>query len=103
MAIITDTMLEALHVGFCEDFEEGKAKAQPQWQLAATHVPNSSSSNTYCWLGQFPKLKEWIGNRVFQNIAEHEYIVANKLYGATVSIPLTAIEDDELGVISHFI
>lgn len=98
MAIVTNTMLEALRVGFRADFEEGKAKAQPQWQLAATHVPSSSASNTYGWLGQFPKLKEWIGSRVFQDIAEHEYTVANKLYEATVSIPLTAIEDDELGV-----
>lgn len=98
MAIVTNAMLEALRVGFRADFEEGKAKAQPQWQLAATHVPSSSASNTYGWLGQFPKLKEWVGDRVFQNIAEHEYTVTNKLYEATVSIPLTAIEDDELGV-----
>lgn len=98
MAAVTNTMLEALRVGFRADFEEGKAKAAPQWQMAATHVPSSSSSNTYGWLGQFPKLKEWVGNRVFQDIAEHEYTVANKLYEATVSIPLTAIEDDELGV-----
>lgn len=98
MAIVTNAMLEALRVGFRADFEEGKAKAQSQWQLAATHVPSAGSSNTYGWLGQFPKLQEWAGNRVFQDIAEHGYTITNKLYESTVSIPLTAIEDDAIGV-----
>ncbi len=98
MAVVTNAMLEALRIGFRADFAEGKAQADPQWQKSATLVPSASGSNTYGWLGQFPKLQEWIGNRVFQDIAEHGYTVTNKLYEATVSVPLTAIEDDALGV-----
>ena len=51
-------------------------------------------------LGQFPKLREWTGDRTFKSIKEHGYAVTNKLYEATVDIPRTAFEDDELGVYS---
>jgi len=57
-----------------------------------------SAGNTYGWIGQFPKLREWSGDRSFKNIKEHGYSVMNNLYEATVDIPRTAVEDDDIGV-----
>lgn len=100
MAIVTSSLIQTLRTGYSKAFQEALAKAPTQWASVATRVPSGNSSNTYGWLGQFPKLREWTGDRVFKSIKEHGYAVTNKLYEATVDIPRTAFEDDELGVYS---
>lgn len=100
MAIVTSSLIQTLRTGYSKAFQEALAKAPTQWASVATRVPSGNSSNTYGWLGQFPKLREWTGDRVFKSIKEHGYAVTNKLYEATVDIPRTAFEDDALGVYS---
>lgn len=97
MAIVTSLLLNSLRVGFSKSFEDAKSKAPTQWAAVATHVPSSKASNTYGWLGQFPKLNEWVGDRSLKDIKEYGYAVTNKLFESTVLVPRTAIEDDELG------
>lgn len=97
MAIVSSALINALRTGYSREFETAKAKAPTQWASIATRVPSGNTSNTYGWLGQFPKLREWTGDRVFNSIKEYGYTVTNKLYEATVDIPRTAVEDDELG------
>ncbi|MCG6541625.1 Mu-like prophage major head subunit gpT family protein [Pseudomonas sp. KSR10] len=38
--------------------------ASSQFKEIATVVPSATASSTYGWLGQFPKLREWMGARV---------------------------------------
>lgn len=97
MAVVFSALINALRTGYSREFETAKAKAPTQWASIATRVPSGNTSNTYGWLGQFPKLREWTGDRVFNSIKEYGYTVTNKLYEATVDIPRTALEDDELG------
>ncbi|WP_298034470.1 Mu-like prophage major head subunit gpT family protein [uncultured Desulfovibrio sp.] len=98
MAVITAALLSALKTTYSRVFEEAKSKAPTQWARVATLVPSGNASNTYGWLGQFPKLKEWVGARVYKDIKEHGYTVVNKKYEASVKVPRTAFEDDSLGV-----
>ncbi|MEG2173620.1 MAG: Mu-like prophage major head subunit gpT family protein [Desulfovibrionaceae bacterium] len=100
MALVTDALLQSLRTGFRTEFEKAKAKAPSDWAKVATLVPSTAASNTYGWLGQFPKLREWVGDRTIKDIAEHGYAVTNKLYESTVGIKRTDIEDDALGVYS---
>ena len=98
MAVVTSALINALRTGFSKEFEDAKSAAPSQWSAVATRVPSGNASNTYGWLGQFPKLSEWTGQRAFKSIREFGYSVTNKLYEATVDIPRTAVEDDQLGV-----
>ena len=98
MALVTSSLVSALRVGFQREFQEALSAAPSQWDKLSTRVPSSSASNTYGWIGQFPKLREWSGDRSFNNIKEHGYSVVNNLYEATVDIPRTAVEDDDIGV-----
>ncbi|WP_297892985.1 Mu-like prophage major head subunit gpT family protein [uncultured Desulfovibrio sp.] len=98
MAIVTSSLLASLRVGFSKIFEDAKSKAPSLWQLAATLVPSTAKSTTYGWLGQYPKLREWVGVRVVQSMQEHGYSIVNKLYEATVGVARTDVEDDNLGI-----
>ncbi|MDR2096748.1 MAG: Mu-like prophage major head subunit gpT family protein, partial [Treponema sp.] len=50
------------------------------------------------WLGQFPNLREWVGDRVVKNISESAYQIVNKKYEATLGVERAHIEDDNMGM-----
>lgn len=98
MAIITPALLSGLRVGFSKAFQDALAATPTDWEKVATRVPSSSASNTYGWLGQFPALREWVGDRVLKDMAAQAYQIQNKLYEGTVAVKRTDIEDDNVGV-----
>lgn len=98
MAIITPALIAALMTGYRSEYQRVFGETPTDWNKLATLVPSKSKSNTYGWLGQFPKLKEWVGSRSVQSMAAHGYAITNKLYESTVEVPRTDIEDDEIGV-----
>ncbi len=100
MAILSVALLQALNVGFRGDFQRGIGATPTQWEQIATKVPSTTKSNTFGWLGQFPRLREWIGDRVLKDMKAHGYSIENKSFESTVSVPRTDIEDDQVGVYS---
>lgn len=98
MAIITPALIASLRTGYSKAFQDALAATPTDWAKIATRVPSSNTSNTYGWLGQFPKLREWAGERVAKDMAASGYQVANKLYEGTVAVKRTDIEDDNVGI-----
>ncbi|WP_119352933.1 Mu-like prophage major head subunit gpT family protein [Azohydromonas sediminis] len=98
MAIITPALITSLRVGFSKAFQDALQGTPVDWDKIATRVPSSSTANTYGWLNQFPKLREWVGDRVVKDMAASAYQVQNKLYEGTVGVRRTDIEDDNVGV-----
>lgn len=98
MAIITPQLLTALRTGFSKAFQDALTSTPTDWEKVASRIQSSSSSNTYGWLGQFPALREWVGDRVFKDMAAKGYAISNKLYEASVAVKRTDIEDDNVGI-----
>lgn len=98
MAVITPALITSLRTGFSKAFQDSLAATPTDWAKVATRVPSSSASNTYGWLGQFPALREWVGERVLKDMAAQAYQVQNKLFEGTVSVRRTDIEDDNVGI-----
>jgi phage major head subunit gpT-like protein len=71
--------------------------AKSVWRLLATIIPSSTKSNTYGWLGAFPQMREWVGDRVIKDIAEFSYQIANQKFESTLGVDRVDIEDDNLG------
>lgn len=100
MAIVTNGIIQALFTSWKADFKGGLESAAPQWTKIAMEVKSSSKSNTYGWLGKFPKLREWIGDRVINSMQEHGYTITNKTFESTVGVDREDIEDDNVGIYS---
>lgn len=98
MAMITPALLSALFTGYKQNFEAGKSEAELQYTKIATVVPSTSSSNTYGWLGKFPTLKKWVGDRVLESMQAHKYQIENEDFESTVAVDRNDIEDDNLGI-----
>lgn len=96
--IITPALISALFTGFKSEYQRVFGETPSDWDKVATLMPSTSKSNTYGWLGQFPKLVEWVGTRVLKDMAAHGYSITNKLFESSVGVPRVDIEDDEVGV-----
>lgn len=100
MAVITPALLVALRTGFQASFQGALQAAPSEFKKLATVVPSTSAGNTYGWLGQFPQLREWVGDRVVKDMAAQGYQISNKLFESTVGVKRTDIEDDNVGIYS---
>jgi len=96
--IINKANLSALFIAFKAAFNEGFRGAKPQWEQVATLVPSTTKEEKYGWLGQFPRLREWVGDRQVKNLAAHDYSIRNKSFEATIGVKREEIEDDSYGV-----
>jgi phage major head subunit gpT-like protein len=100
--IVNQANLADLFTAFNAKFREGFESFQKQsmWQRLATLVPSSTRENHYAWLGQWPELRKWVGDRVLKGLAAHDYRIVNEKFESTVEIPKDDIEDDTFGVFS---
>jgi phage major head subunit gpT-like protein len=96
--IINTANLASLQISYKAAFKNAFEQATPDWNKVATKIPSISESNLYAFLGQFPRLREWIGDRHVKNLAAHAYSLINKDFEATVAVPRNSIEDDQYGV-----
>lgn len=96
--MITPALLQSLFTGFKKNFEDAKSEAPAQYTKIATVIKSTTKSNTYGWLGKFPNLRKWVGDRVIESMKAHGYQIVNEDFEATVGVDRNDIEDDELGI-----
>ncbi len=98
MTTTSSALLASLYTGFRGEFHRVYSETPSDFANIATVISSTTSSSTYGWLGQFPSLQEWVGNRVIKDMQAHSYSITNKLHESTLGIKRTAIEDDEVGI-----
>lgn len=96
--IINSANLEAIRTGFNTAFRRGLGQTTSLYGRVATTVPSSAKDNTYGWLGKMPNMREWVGPRHVNGIAEHDYKIKNKPFELTIGVDRDDIRDDNLGV-----
>lgn len=96
--IINHGNLAILNQAFSAAFAGGLAGAQPMWSQVASVVPSTTSEQKYAWLGKITKFREWVGERQYQNLVQHDYAIKNKTFENTVEVSRDEIEDDQYGV-----
>jgi len=74
-------------------------RAQSNWAPLVMTVDSNKDIETYAWLGQVPKMQEWLSERQIKSMNESKYTLTNKLFESTLGIDRTAIEDDQYGQI----
>ena len=98
--LINRGTLDTLYTAFNAAFREGFGQAPADHERFTMRVTSMTSTEEYAWLGQWPGLKEWVGERVLRGIADHEYSIKNKKYESTIEVDRDKIEDDQYGVYS---
>ena len=101
--IINKGNLTLIYTAFKAAFQGGFAGVQPMYSRIAMTVPSTTSIEEYGWLGSFPNMREWVGDRVVNGVLTHGYSIKNKPFELTVGVPRDSIEDDQYGLFTPII
>ena len=98
--LINRANMDTLFASYNAAFRTGLAamQANSQYTQVAMTVPSSTAEEVYAWLGKIPGLKEWVGERVIENLRQHGYTLRNRDFEDTIEVDRNHIEDDRYGV-----
>lgn len=98
--LINQTNLNNLTVGYKAAFNKAFHDTDSLYQVIATIINSKTATETYAWLGQYPRFREWVGDREFKDMEAHGYSIVNKKFEASINVKRDDIEDDQYGVYS---
>jgi phage major head subunit gpT-like protein len=96
--VITPALLSAIFQSYSFVFNDALKGIEPTWTKVAMEVSSSASANNYAWLGQMPRIREWVGERVINSLDSFGYQIRNKTFEDTVAVKREQIEDDQYGL-----
>jgi phage major head subunit gpT-like protein len=98
--IVNRTALQSMFVGFKLLFDKAFEAVQPLYLKIATVIPSKTATEEYKWLGKIPRMREWLGERIIQNLTAFSYAIKNRDFELTIGVDRNDIEDDTIGVYS---
>jgi phage major head subunit gpT-like protein len=101
MPHITTSRLDALRTTVDTKWSQAYQAVKNWYEALAMFNPSTTEKNTYGWAAMQVELREWLGERVVQNLVEHDQEIVNKLYEATLRVKRTKVEDDNLGIFTN--
>lgn len=101
--LINGANLRSLYTAFSTAFQGGLGGVAPSYARVAMTVPSSTRTNEYGWLGNIPRIREWIGDRVVQNLGTYGYAIRNRSFELTLGVDRDDIADDNLGIYAPMI
>lgn len=102
--IINAATLDAIFKGFKTLYTTAVLQAPSQAAEVSMTVTSAARDETYNWLGQFPQMREWIGDeRVIRKLEAHGFTITNRKFESTISVSRDDISDDRLGVFAPMI
>lgn len=96
--VITPALLQAHQRGFKTIFQSAFAGYTAIYTQLATIVTSTTAVEDFGWLGDIPKLREWIGDRHVHGLESHGYSIRNRKFELTIAVKRDDIEDDKLGL-----
>jgi len=98
--IINGATLKAISKGFSKIFNDAIGKKEGTYRRISTVIENVKTlSVSYAWLGDTPKMREWIGDKVLKDLKAFKYEIAKKDFEATIEVDRDDIKYDNLGVV----
>lgn len=96
--LVNKDSVSNLFISLKTTFNNAFAGAPSQWSKIAMLVPSTTGQNDYAWLSKFPKMREWIGDKVIKSLEAFDYTIKNKDFEATIEVDRNDIKDDNLGI-----
>jgi len=97
MGVINGEVLKAVSKKFSAEFTKFFNETESFYTQLATVVNAKAPTVDYTWLGQFPKVREWIGDRVVKDLKAYKYSIVKKRWEATISMDRDYILYDSIG------
>ncbi|MCX8962141.1 head protein [Erwinia psidii] len=94
--IVNYKTVRSIFVSLKATYQKAFDAAPSDWQKIAMVVPSTTKENDYSWLSRFPKMREWVGDKVVKMLEAFNYTIRNKDWEATIEVDRNDIEDDQI-------
>jgi len=98
--IVNRANLVNLGISFNAAYQQAILQAKPLSDRVATQVNSTTKTEEYGWIGKVPNVRQWLGDRMVQNLATSSYTIKNLPWELTIAVDRDDIEDDNLGIYS---
>lgn len=96
--LINGATINNIFINLKTTFAKAFDAAPSVWQKIAMLVPSTGSQNDYAWIDNFPKMRQWVGEKVVKALSAFKYTLVNQDFEATIAVRRNDIEDDNLGI-----
>lgn len=96
--IITPALMRNIDTAFSTAFNERLTGVETTYARIAMSVPSTTAENFYPYLKTITGMREWVGERVYNRLATDGFVIRNKKFEDTLTVPRETIEDDQYGV-----
>jgi len=94
--------LRNLYIGWKAAFMGAlRGDSTAEWPRIATKSPSSTAAEEYGFLDNWPKFRKWVGDRILKQLGAHDYTIKNEDYESSITVPINAVKDDNLGMYSE--
>lgn len=97
--ILDRARLDAAYVTFSTLFDMQLARTPTDFQDICTVMPVASTVTEFKWLGDVPKMKEWIGQRALNKLRAETHQIRTKNWANGIEVERDDLDDDKLGLI----
>lgn len=66
-----------------------------QFQRLSTRIQSDKDTERYRWLGELPRMRQWVGPRLVKDLFHESYDVENLKYELTIDVDREEIEDEQ--------
>lgn len=101
--LVNAQSIQNIFTGYKAAFGAGFAMAPPDYKKIAMVVPSGVREEVYAWLGTFPRLRQWLGDRVIQSLTMHGDKIVNRRFESTFELDIDDIKDDQYGVLAPMV
>jgi len=99
MTVVNEANIDLTFRGFKSIYTTAFMAAKVFHPDLAMTVASSGRDEHYGWLGQFPRLREWLaGEREVKQLEAFGFTIANRKFESTVGVKRDDFADDRLGV-----
>lgn len=96
--LINGANLKTLQNGFSTVFNNAFQEVQSDYDKVAMTVNSTHAAENYGWMKKTTQFREWLGDRVVQNLSQSDYQIKNRKFENTIGVNRDDIEDDTYGV-----
>ena len=96
--LITTQSLSDIYTAYKTAYDVGFEGAPSTYKTLAMDVTSTTATEKYPFMNAVPQLREWLGDRIINNLKAQAFAVENKRFESTIAVPATKIEDDQYGI-----
>lgn len=68
-------------------------------QALFTETQSEGQSEKYGFLGDYPEVREWLGEKDFSHLKDYDYTITNKDWETSITVFKNELRDDRMGII----